>query len=87
MYARLGSSKFNYTNPQPLNRNYTKLDEIKIDNSYLQLNNTKFVIPQKVYSEKIIRNPEMEFETQFFDKIKVPEQAQVVQRPVAKDGR
>jgi len=87
MYARLGTSKFNYTNPQPLYRNYTKLDEIRIGNSYLQLDNKKFVIPQRVYSEKIVRHPETEFETQFFDKIKVPEQAHVVQRPIAKDGR
>uniref|UniRef100_A0A6C0KS95 Uncharacterized protein n=1 Tax=viral metagenome TaxID=1070528 RepID=A0A6C0KS95_9ZZZZ len=88
MYARLSSSNFNYSsNPLPKYRNYTKLDEIKIDNNRMQLDNKKFVIPREVYAQTIKRHPEIEYETQFFDKIKVPEQAHVVQQPIAKDGR
>lgn len=86
MYARLGTSNFNYSNPLPQYRNYTKLDDIKV-RSYAQTDNTKFVIPQSVYAQKIERQPTVQFETQFFDKIKVPEQANVVQQNIAKDGR
>lgn len=88
MYARLGISNFNYnSNPLPKYPNYIKLDEIKINNYRVHLDNQKFVIPREVYSQKIQRKPEVEFETQFFDKIKVPEQAHVVQQAIAKDGR
>ena len=87
MYARLGTSKFNYSNPLPLHRNYTTLEQLKAGNNYTQLDDKKYVISKVVYNMDVKRHPEVEFESQFFDKIKVPEQANVVQRPIAKDGR
>ena len=84
MYVRLGTSNFNYSNALLPAQNYSKLNEAQ---HYCKTDRTKFVISNSVYNEKIQHPHKLKLESQFFDKIKVPEQGHVIQRPIAKDGR
>ena len=48
---------------------------------------TKFTPPESYYDKKLENNYSKLFDSQFFSKIKSPEQAKVVQNSVANDGR
>jgi len=86
MYARLGPSRIITSDPQPI-KQYSKLSDLYMGNNYLRTDNKKFVVSPDIYNKEIVHTPKVDLETQFFDKIKVPEQAKYVQRPIAKDGR
>jgi len=86
MYARLGPSRFITSDPQPM-KQYSKLSDLYIGNNYMRTDNKKFVVSPGIYNKNIVHNQTVELETQFFDKIKVPEQAKYIQQPIAKDGR
>jgi hypothetical protein len=86
MYARLGPSRIDTSDPQP-KKQYSKLSDLYMGNNYLRTDNKKFVVSPDIYNKEIVNSYKKDFETQFFDKIKVPEQAKFIQRPIAKDGR
>ena len=86
MYARLGPSRFITSDPQPM-KQYSKLSDLYMGNNYLRTDDKKFVVTPGIYNKNIEHTQKVELESQFFDKIKVPEQAKYIQRPIAKDGR
>lgn len=80
MYARLGKKFFDFENSTC---KYATLDTV--NNQQCATDNHKFTIQGE--QPPLPSKPRLKLETQFFDKIKVPEQGQVIQPPSASEGR
>lgn len=83
MYARLSKNNFDYSTSNQYSQ-YSKLRDSP--SSGLFLDNQKFILSQD--SEHDAKHSiKTKLETQFFDSMRVPEQAQVVQPAISRTGR
>jgi len=76
----------NYVNT-PFHRQYGTLQSIEDGLHQTSIDRTRYTPDESLYNKKVDRSFSKLFESQFFEKIKTPEQAKVVQQTIAKDGR
>jgi hypothetical protein len=86
MYARLSNTKnFNFDFDSERESRYTKLKNSPSSGFFLD--DKKFILQQSNTKAESVRQTDIQLESQFFDTIRVPEQAHVVQSAISKTGR
>jgi hypothetical protein len=71
----------------PFHRHYGTLQGIEDGLYQASIDRTRYTPDESLYNKKVDRSFSKLFESQFFEKIKTPEQTKVVQQTVSKEGR
>ena len=77
----------NYVNTPFHSRQYGTLQGIEDGLYQASTDRTRYTPDESLYNKKVDRKFSKLFESQFFEKIKTPEQTKVVQQTIAKEGR
>lgn len=87
MYSRFTNANYYASQFHNNYRNYGTQKGLEDGLYQIKADRTRYTPEESLYEKTPARNFSKLFESQFFEKIKTPEQAKVVQQTIAKEGR